>query len=1164
MKLRNRILTCALTCLLASAGLTSVVARAQKDAAPAIHEVENLATFVIYRNEAGEVACREATLDEYRLLMEPKPGEDLHLIYAGAPFTRKPEGVVESFPGRDFPTVSGSLEALPVLLPSAGLHIFLHGTSQLEANQEAKNAFIVAANRWEAIVSTPINLVFDVDYGPNRFGEPYPSPNILGSTGSVQLSTSFSTLRQRLIANSPTAAELQLYNALPASSVPIEGAAAASTVIMTRANARALGLSANITDPNALALGAGDAGIGFNSAFPFDFNPDNGISPGFTDFDAVVTHEIGHALGFVSNGGGDNTTLLTVWDVFRFRPSTASLATLATAPRVLAVGSSQVFFDAQPHTVGGATTQELGLSTGGPRGDAPGGDGSQSSHWRDESINPGGFIGIMDPSIAPGVRRQINNNDTNALDALGYSIGGVSGGTPENNNFVNAQAISGNTGSVTGSNVNATKEIGEPNHAGNSGGPSVWYSWQAPASGTATFKTANSTFDTLLAVYTGGSVGALTQIASNDDVVTGVDTSSIVVFNATAGTTYRIAVDGWNGATGNIVLNWNNVPPPPPNNNFASAQVITGLSGSVSGTNVSATKEVGEPNHAGNAGGTSVWYQWQAPSTGNVTFTTAGSNFDTLLGAYTGTSVGALTTRASNDDVVNGVDRTSIVVFAVTAGTTYRIAVDGWNSDVGSLFLNWSLVPACTYSISPTSQSFASGAGTGSVTVTAPTGCAWTAANNASFVTVTSGASGSGNGTVNYSVAANATASARSGTLTIAGATFTVNQAANTASSVQLSAATFGVSEAARKVLVSVTRTGSTAAAVSVDYATSDGTASRLRDYTQTLGTLVFAPGETTKTITVFVTDDVFAETAETFSLTLSNISGATLGSPAAAVVTINSDDATNGSNPVGDTAFNNDFFVRQHYVDFLGREADAGGLAFWTGEIAQCGTNAQCREVKKINVSAAFFLSIEFQNTGYLVYRFYKSAYGDATSPNVAGTVPVIRLGEFLPDTQRIGQNVVVNVGNWEAQLEANKQAYALEFVQRARFLAAFPTTMTPAQFVDKLRTNTGSALTQGERDQLVAELTANNTTGGRASVLRKVSEDATLQVNESNRAFVLMQYFGYLRRNPDDAPEVGLNFGGWKFWLDKLNQFNGNFVQAEMVKAFIISTEYRQRFGP
>ncbi|MET0646341.1 MAG: S8 family serine peptidase [Pyrinomonadaceae bacterium] len=504
--------------------------------------------------------------------------------------------------------------------------------------------------------------------------------------------------------------------------------------------------------------------------------------------------------------------------------------------------------------------------------------------------------------------------------------------------------------------------------------------------------------------------------------------------------------------------------------------------------------------------------------------------------------------------------------FTLPTTGTYLIYANSFAAGVtGSYTLGLvSSQTGCAYNLSSTGGSFAFGGGPGGVGVTAGSGCGWNAVSNAGWLGITSGATGAGSGSVAFSVTANNTPEARTGTLTVAGRTYTVEQAANTASAVQLSASTLGVGESARKIQINVTRTGNTSAASTVDYATSDGTASRLRDYTQTLGSLVFAPGEATKTVTVFVTDDAFAEPAETFSFTLSNAAGSTLGSPASSVVTINSDDSANGSNPVGDTAFNADFFVRQHYVDFLNREADAGGLAFWTNDITQCGANVACRDVKRINVSAAFFLSIEFQNTGYLVYRFYKTAYGDATSPNVAGTVPVIRLNEFLPDTQRIGQNVVVNQGEWERQLEENKQAFALEFVQRARFIAAFPVSMTPAQFVDKLRANTGSALTQAERDQLVAELSGNNTTAGRASVLRTVAEDASLKVNESNRAFVLMQYYGYLRRNPDDAPEPGLNYGGWKFWLDKLTQFNGDFVAAEMVKAFITSTEYRQRFGP
>ena len=261
------------------------------------------------------------------------------------------------------------------------------------------------------------------------------------------------------------------------------------------------------------------------------------------------------------------------------------------------------------------------------------------------------------------------------------------------------------------------------------------------------------------------------------------------------------------------------------------------------------------------------------------------------------------------------------------------------------------------------------------------------------------------------------------------------------------------------------------------------------------------------------------------------------------------------GQNLIDDSQF----FVAQHYRDFLSREPDTAGLAFWTNEIDQCGTDAQCREVKRINVSAAFFLSIEFQNTGFLVYRFYKAAYG-----NPPGRPVPVRFQQFFPDTQQIGRGVVVGQGNWESQLEANKQAFALEFVQRAEFVAKYPTTLTPSQFVDALFANAGVAPTTAERQAAIDEFGgASNTadTAARARALRRVAENQTLRQQELNKAFVLMEYFGYLRRNPDDPPDT--DFTGYNFWLSKLNQFNGNFVAAEMVKAFLSSHEYRQRFG-
>ena len=373
------------------------------------------------------------------------------------------------------------------------------------------------------------------------------------------------------------------------------------------------------------------------------------------------------------------------------------------------------------------------------------------------------------------------------------------------------------------------------------------------------------------------------------------------------------------------------------------------------------------------------------------------------------------------------------------------------------------------------------------------------------------------------------------------------------------SVSTVSVPEGNSTLLFSVTRLNDISSAATVDYQTIGGTASERSDYVAAVGTLRFDPGQFTKQISVFLTDDAFHEADETFTLSLSNPTGAFLSDRPSVTVTINDNDATNGTNnPIDDSTI----FVGQHYRDFLNRNPDAAGLNFWVNEIASCGSNTQCVEIKRINVSAAFFLSIEFQETGYFAYRAYKSAFGDATSQNVVGTVPVIRFKEFLADAHRIGEGVQVGIGNWQQQLDDNKNAYALEFVQRSRFTLAYPLTMTADEFVSKLDQNTGGALSVLERSQLRAMLGATpEDPTKRAAVVQAVADDPELRAAELNRAFVLMQYFGYLRRNPDDPQDV--DYGGWKFWLDKLNQFNGNFAQAEMVKAFITSIEYRQRFG-
>lgn len=533
---------------------------------------------------------------------------------------------------------------------------------------------------------------------------------------------------------------------------------------------------------------------------------------------------------------------------------------------------------------------------------------------------------------------------------------------------------------------------------------------------------------------------------------------------------------------------------------------------------------------------------------------------------------------------------------------------------------------------------------------------------------------------------------------------------------IQFATDQFAINEGNGHIDVSLIRAGDASGTATVNFNTFDesqaGHASQKSDYQIALGKITFAPGETAKTVRILIVDDNFVEGDETINLALSNPTGTGvgLGSPNEAELKILDNDSVPPlTNPIDDSAF----FVRQHYLDFLNREPDTAGLNFWVNQIESCGVDAVCREVKRINVSAAFFLSIEFQKTGLEAYLTHRAAFGNFSSPGVP--VPVL-YGTFERDTQALGKDYVVGAPGADAQLEANTVAFFNEFVTRPQFVDKYPASLTNDQYVDNLLstaglspsnfvvnltnaqenpptnpTTTGGArrpasfgtatfnmdaaqtqmtftatinnldftgsqsadtndnlvaahihagptvtpavngpvvwgffgspfndnnpndivntpfvsgvggtisgkwdppegnnttfaaqlanlkegrayinfhttqfgggeirgnfpVMQSFRDALVAGL--NATTDTRATVLRKVAEYAFLKNREVNRAFVLMEYFGYLRRDADVS--------GFNFWLNKLNEFSGNFVDAEMVKAFIGSSEYRQRFGP
>ena len=586
----------------------------------------------------------------------------------------------------------------------------------------------------------------------------------------------------------------------------------------------------------------------------------------------------------------------------------------------------------------------------------------------------------------------------------------------------------------------------------------------------------------------------------------------------------------------------------------------------------------------------------------------------------------------------------------------------------------------CTYSIAPTAQSFTSAAGTGSVAVTAPAGCAWTAtSNNPSFITITAGASGSGSGTVSYSVTANTTNSSRTGTLTVAGQTFTVTQAAASGggctttpisvgqtvngalsttdclagdgsfydaytfagtsgqqvaiamsagfdtyllllspdgsvlaqdddggggtnsripatsgfitlpaggtytiiansfaasvtgpytltltgttpqSALQFSSAGYSFDEGGNSAAITVTRSGDTSGSATVAFATVDdpaavpcstinGTAYARCDYATTLDTLTFAPGVTSRTINIPLINDVYVEGAETVQLRLTNPTGAALGAQATATLTITDNDAGPAANPV----FSSPFFVRMQYLDFLSREPDAGGFNAYLNLLNGCpdvnnvDPNAPSAACDRITVSAAFFGSQEFQLKGFFVFRFYRAAFN---------RLPVYT--EIVADMRNV-------TGTTAQEVFTKKAAFTAAFTQRQEFANAYG-AMTSAQYVAALLGRYGLAqiicpdpaqpdgttkVTLTNAD-LVNRLNAGTLT--RAQVLRAVADSDQVAAAEFNRAFVGMQYYGYLRRTPD-AP-------GFNAWLNYLTAHPDDF--RTMVNGFMNSQEYRLRFG-
>jgi glucose/arabinose dehydrogenase len=358
----------------------------------------------------------------------------------------------------------------------------------------------------------------------------------------------------------------------------------------------------------------------------------------------------------------------------------------------------------------------------------------------------------------------------------------------------------------------------------------------------------------------------------------------------------------------------------------------------------------------------------------------------------------------------------------------------------------------------------------------------------------------------------------------------------------------------AKAAFISVTRTGNRFGPASVDYATVDdpaavpcdptrrqsdgqpypqGVAYARCDYATTVNTLTFAPGETSKSFQIPLINDAHVEGNETFHVRLFNPAGATLAGQTVAPVTIRDDDTTQGANPILDT-FTTNFFVRQQYLDFLSREPDDPGQQAWLNVLRNCSDVHLDPACDRITVSSSFFRSKEFQLKGYFVYLFYQVSLG---------RLP--RYTEIIPDMASV-------TGATAAEVFAKRDAFANNWLARPEFKTLYPGTLTPAEYVDKLLQTAGATLT-GEvtRETLIADLQTGRRT--RAEVLRAIVEHPVVNASEFNEAFVAMQYFGYLRRDPDAQ--------GYQNWLNYLNANPTDF--RTMVRGFLNSNEYLLRFG-
>jgi len=239
-------------------------------------------------------------------------------------------------------------------------------------------------------------------------------------------------------------------------------------------------------------------------------------------------------------------------------------------------------------------------------------------------------------------------------------------------------------------------------------------------------------------------------------------------------------------------------------------------------------------------------------------------------------------------------------------------------------------------------------------------------------------------------------------------------------------------------------------------------------------------------------------------------------------------------------TIDDSDFFVQQHYIDFLNRMPDPPGFTTWVAGLNACAPgDASC---DRVHVSEQFFRSQEFQQRGYFIYRFYPVSFPSDPATNPAGFGRKPDRAEFMPDLRSVSGFLT------DAQLEAAKVAFINNFMARPTFVARY-NSLNNQQYVNTLVQTAN--ITLSNQQSLIDGLNSNPPTLTRAQVLRQIAESAEVYNKYYNEAFVVMQYFGYLRRDPDIL------------YLDWIKVLDANPTDSRhMVGGFVNSLEYRQRF--